>query len=420
MDPIDTTLAWRCISTIRALTMDAVEQAQSGHPGTPMALAPAAYLLWTRFLRFNPANPDWADRDRFVLSCGHASMLLYSMLHLTGYDLPLDEIRHFRQWGSRTPGHPERGHTAGVEVTTGPLGQGVGNAVGMAIAERILADRFNRPGFPLMDHRIWGLVSDGDLMEGVASEAASIAGHLRLDNLKLIYDDNHITIDGHTGIAFSEDVGRRFEAYGWRVLRIDDGNDLDGNRGGAGTGPPGNRQADARIMRTLIGDPAPTKRDTPEAHGAPLGAEEVRRTKEIMGWPANRRSPCPPTWPGTCWNAATRGALAEADWDASCPGTGPISRIWPGNSSAGWPGSCLRAGMPALPGGSAAPAHWRRGRPPGGRSTRWPRHCPSWSADRPTWRTAPEQRSRARATCLPPPRDATSTGVSASTAWPPP
>jgi transketolase len=207
-------LAWRCINAIRALSMDAVEQAQSGHPGTPMALAPAAYVLWSRFLRYHPHLPDWPDRDRFVLSCGHASMLLYSLLYLSGYDLSLDDLKAFRQWGSRTPGHPERGHTPGVEITTGPLGQGVGNAVGMAIAERLLAEHFNRPGHNIIDHRVWAFVSDGDLMEGVASEVASLAGHLRLGKLTLIWDDNHITIDGDTALTFTENVPARFDAYG--------------------------------------------------------------------------------------------------------------------------------------------------------------------------------------------------------------
>ena len=219
-------IAWKSINSIRALSMDAVEQANSGHPGTPMALAPAAYVLWTNHLRYNPRGPDWADRDRFVLSCGHSSMLLYGLLHLSGYDLPLAEIKAFRQWGSATPGHPERGATPGVEVTTGPLGQGVGNAVGMAMAERLLAGRFNRPDFPIVDHRVWAFVSDGDLMEGVASEVASLAGHLRLAKLTLIYDDNRITIDGETSLAFSEDVGARFRAYGWHVVEVADGNDL--------------------------------------------------------------------------------------------------------------------------------------------------------------------------------------------------
>ncbi len=277
---------WRSINTIRVLAMDAVQQANSGHPGTPMALAPAAWLLWTRHLQHDPRNPAWLDRDRFVLSCGHASMLLYSLLHLTGYDLTLDEIRNFRQWGSKTPGHPERGHTAGVETTTGPLGQGVGNAVGMALAERLLAARFNRPGHELINHRTWAFASDGDLMEGVASEAASLAGHLALGKLAVIYDDNRITIDGSTDLSFSEDVGARFEAYGWRVIRVDDGNDLDAIDAAYREALAHEDRPTLINLRTVIADPAPTKRNTAEAHGAPLGAEEIARTKAILGWPA--------------------------------------------------------------------------------------------------------------------------------------
>jgi len=306
--------AWISINAVRALAMDAVEQAQSGHPGTPMALAPAAFVLWTRFLKHNPADPAWPDRDRFVLSCGHASMLQYALLHLSGYDLPLEQLRNFRQWGSRTPGHPERGHTVGVETTTGPLGQGVGNAVGMAIAERILADRFNRPGLNVVDHRVWGFVSDGDVMEGVGSEAASLAGHLRLGKLNLIYDDNHITIDGETSLAFSEDVGRRFEAYGWHVQRVANGNDLDAITTALEAARDETIRPSLVVLRTHIADPAPTKRDTAEAHGAPLGADEVRRTKEIMGWP-----PEPPFYlPEEAyepWKAASQdGARAQAEW----------------------------------------------------------------------------------------------------------
>ncbi len=251
-----------------------------------MALAPAAYVLWNRFLRHNPSNPDWPDRDRFVLSCGHASMLIYSLLHLSGYDLSLDELKAFRQWGSRTPGHPERGHTPGVETTTGPLGQGVGNAVGMAIAERFLAEYFNRSGHRVVDHRVWAFASDGDLMEGVASEAASLAGHLRLGRLNVIYDDNHITIDGDTALTFSEDVQRRFEAYGWHVVRVGDGNDLPGIAAALDAARAETGRPTLIILRTYIADPAPTKRNSADAHGAPLGAEEVARTKEIMGWPA--------------------------------------------------------------------------------------------------------------------------------------
>ena len=294
--------------------MDAVEQAQSGHPGTPMALAPAAYVLWTRFLRHNPANPAWADRDRFVLSCGHASMLLYSLLHLTGYDLPLEEIRKFRQWGSLTPGHPERGHTPGVETTTGPLGQGFGNAVGMAIAERFLAEHFNRPGHTIVDHRVWAFASDGDLMEGVSSETASLAGHLRLGKLNVVYDDNHITIDGDTALTFSENVAQRFDAYGWHVLRVADGNDL----AAIATACEAARAEMARpsiiILRTAIADPAPTKRNTAEAHGAPLGAEEVRRTKEIIGWPQDPKFHIPDDALADWRGAVGAGAELESDW----------------------------------------------------------------------------------------------------------
>lgn len=294
--------------------MDAVEQAQSGHPGTPMALAPAGYVLWHRFLRHNPRNPDWPDRDRFVLSCGHASMLLYSLLHLSGYDLSLEDIKAFRQWGSKTPGHPERGHTAGVETTTGPLGQGVGNAVGMAIAERLLADRFNRPGHQIIDHRTWTFASDGDLMEGVASEVASIAGHLRLGKLTLVYDDNHITIDGDTALSFSEDVQGRFEAYGWHVVRVDDGNNLAGISAALDAAIAETVRPTLVVLRTHIADPAPTKRDTAEAHGAPLGAEEIRRTKEIMGWPDEPKFFVPDDALER-WRASVgRGAALESEW----------------------------------------------------------------------------------------------------------
>ncbi len=294
--------------------MDAVEQAQSGHPGTPMALAPAAYLLWNRILRHNPRNPDWPDRDRFVLSCGHASMLLYSLLYLSGYDLSLDDIKNFRQWGSKTPGHPERGHTPGVETTTGPLGQGFGNAVGMAIAERFLAAHFNRPDHTLVDHRTWVFASDGDLMEGVASEAASLAGHLRLGKLTVVYDDNHITIDGDTALTFSEDVPRRFEAYGWRVLKVGDGNDLSAISAALESARSEATRPTLIVLRTVIADPAPTKRNSAEAHGAPLGAEEVRRTKEIMRWPLEPRFYVPEEALAHWRSAVGRGTEQEAAW----------------------------------------------------------------------------------------------------------
>ncbi len=296
--------------------MDAVQAADSGHPGTPMSLAPMAYVLWHHLLRYNPRNPHWDDRDRFVLSCGHASMLLYSLLHLTGFDLSLDDIRQFRQWSSKTPGHPERLHTPGVETTTGPLGQGVGNAVGMAIAERFLATRFNRPGFEVVNHLVWAIASDGDMMEGVSSEASSIAGHLRLGNLCLIYDDNHITIDGNTSLSFSEDVGKRYEAYGWHVQHVASGNDLDAiaaalNAAKAETGRPS-----LIVLRTVIGDPAPTKKDSSEAHGSPLGVDEIRRTKGIMGWPEEPAFFVPPEALAHWREAVPRGAAMEKEWDA--------------------------------------------------------------------------------------------------------
>ena len=294
--------------------MDAVEAAQSGHPGTPMALAPAAYVLWHRYLRHDPANPAWPDRDRFVLSCGHASMLLYSLLYLSGYDLSLDDLKAFRQWGSCTPGHPERGHTPGVETTTGPLGQGVGNAVGMAMAERFLADRFNRPGHSIVDHRTWAFASDGDMMEGVASEASSLAGHLRLGKLTLIYDDNHITIDGDTALSFSDDVQRRYEAYGWHVVRVADGNDLAAITAALDAARAEAARPTLVILRTYIADPAPTKRNTNAAHGEPLGADEVRRTKELMGWPTEPAFYVPEDALGHWRETAARGAALEAEW----------------------------------------------------------------------------------------------------------
>ncbi len=275
------------INTIRALAMDAVELAQSGHPGAPMGLAPAAYVLWTRIMRHDPEDPAWPNRDRFVLSAGHASMLLYAMLHLTGYDLSIQDLRRFRQLGSRTPGHPEYRHTPGVETTTGPLGQGVANAVGMAIAERIQAERFNRPGHAIIDHRTFVICSDGDLMEGISSEACSLAGHLRLSKLVMLYDDNKISIDGPTDIAFGEDVGARFRAYGWNVIGIEDGSDLaaieDSFRSTAGAGRP-----TLIMLRTHIAHGAPSKQDTAAAHGAPLGPEEVAATKRAMGWPQDQ------------------------------------------------------------------------------------------------------------------------------------
>jgi len=275
-----------CINTIRCLAMDAVQKANSGHPGLPMGAAAMAYVLWTRFLTFNPANPQWPNRDRFVLSAGHGCMLLYSLLHLTGYDLPMDEIKQFRQWGSKTPGHPEHGLTPGVETSTGPLGQGMGNAVGMAIAGKYLGAVFNRPGHQIVDYTVYGLCSDGDLMEGVSAEAASIAGFLGLDNLIFIYDNNHITIEGSTDLAFSqEDVGKRFEAYGWFVQNLPDGNDLAAVDRAIRAAQAEKARPSLIVCRTHIAYGSPNKQDTASAHGEPLGEEEVKLTKQNLGWP---------------------------------------------------------------------------------------------------------------------------------------
>lgn len=273
------------VHTIQFLSADAVQKANSGHPGTPMALAGITVDVFTRHLRYNPEDPAWPNRDRFVLSCGHASMLLYSTLHLAGYDLSLDDLVNFRQWGSKTPGHPEVGHTPGVETTTGPLGQGVGNAVGMALASKLHGARVS-DGAPLIDYRVFALCSDGDLMEGVASEAASLAGHLELDNLVMVYDDNKITIDGDTSITFTEDVGARFEAYGWFVQHVD-GHNPEEFRAALDKAVAEAKRPSLIVARTHIGIGAPTKQDTPDAHGAPLGESEIQGAKKNAGWPEN-------------------------------------------------------------------------------------------------------------------------------------
>ncbi|MGM0739818.1 MAG: transketolase, partial [Bacteroidota bacterium] len=273
-----------CINTIRTLTIDAIEKAASGHPGMPMGTAPLAYVLWTRYLRYNPKNPDWPNRDRFVLSAGHGSMLLYSLLHLTGFDLELDELKAFRQLDSRTPGHPEFGQTPGVETTTGPLGQGFGNGVGMAIAQKYLASYFNREDFKPFDYKIYAIVSDGDMMEGVQSETASLAGHLKLDNLIYFYDDNGITIDGSTDLSFSEDVPKRFRGYGWNVVEAD-GNDLKSIENALVSCLESNSGKPSLIAtKTNIGFGSPNKQDTAGVHGAALGEEEVRLTKKNFGF----------------------------------------------------------------------------------------------------------------------------------------
>ena len=308
-------LANRSINAIRFLSVEAIQKAKSGHPGAPMGLAPLSYLLWTRYLRYNPANPAWPGRDRVLLSCGHASMLLYSMLHLTGYDLSMDQIKEFRQWGSKTPGHPEADHTPGVEVTTGPLGQGVGNAVGMAIAARFMAQRFNRPGHEIVSHRIAGLCSDGDIMEGVAAEAASLAGRLKLSNLTLFYDDNRITIEGSTDLAFKEDVEARFRAYGWRVLHVADGNtDLDGMAKAIDDAFSENELPTLVIVRTTIAYGSPGKQNSAASHGAPLGEDEIAKTKENLGWPASPAFFTPEDVLAHFREAVDRGARHEKEW----------------------------------------------------------------------------------------------------------
>ncbi|MCJ7686347.1 MAG: transketolase [Desulfobacteraceae bacterium] len=274
-----------CVNTIRMLSADGVEKANSGHPGMPMGAAPMAYVLWTRFLRHNPLNPKWPARDRFVLSAGHGSMLLYSLLHLTGYDLSLDDLREFRQWKSRTPGHPEYLLTPGVEITTGPLGQGFASGVGMAIAERFLGAHFNRPDYPIVNHFTYGIVSDGDLMEGVTHETASLAGHLRLGKLIYLYDDNHISIEGTTEITFTEDTEDRFRAYGWQVQIVEDGNNLEAIEDAITSAREETESPSLIAVRTHIGHGSPNKVDHPSAHGEPLGKEEIRLTKENLHWP---------------------------------------------------------------------------------------------------------------------------------------
>jgi transketolase len=304
-----------CINTISTLSMDAVQKANSGHPGAPMGLAPIAYTLWTRFLKHNPGNPDWYDRDRFVLSAGHASMLLYSLLHLTGYGISLDELKEFRQWGSRTPGHPEHGLTPGVETTTGPLGQGISNAVGMAIAEKWLAQHFNRPEFNLVDHYTYVIASDGDMMEGVASEAASIGGHLGLSKLICFYDDNHITIEGCTDLAFSEDVCKRFEAYGWHTQKFDDDIDLDDLSKAIQNAQADKERPSLIAVRTHIGCGSPNKQDSEKAHGEPLGEEEILLTKKNLGWESEEPFYVPVKALEHFRQALSKGCEVEYKWD---------------------------------------------------------------------------------------------------------
>ncbi len=375
-------LVARAINTIRFLSADAVQKANSGHPGLPMGDAALAYTLWTRHLRFNPRNPHWPGRDRFVLSGGHGSMLLYSLLHLTGFDLPLSELKNFRQWGSRTPGHPEYGVTAGVEATTGPLGQGFANGVGMAIARAHLAALFNRPGHAVIDHFVYGIVTDGDLMEGVASEAASLAGHLRLGHLIYLYDDNRISIDGSTDLAFTENRAARFRAYGWQVLRVADGNDVQAVDA-AITLAKADPRPSLIVCRTHIGFGLPTRQDTAKAHGEPPGEQELKGAKERLGWPVEpsflipddvlahfRQAVLRGQQLEEAWRLRLRAYLAEypeldtelerrlsnelpAEWDATLPSFPADAKGMATRAASGKVLNALAARLPELIGGSA-------------------------------------------------------------------
>ena len=303
----------QCIDTLRFLSVDMVQKADSGHPGLPLDAAPMAYVLWTRFLKHHPANPRWADRDRFVLSAGHGSALLYSLLHVTGYGLTIDDLKQFRQWGSRTPGHPERGHTDGVEITTGPLGQGLANAVGMAIAEAQLAGTYNREGHKVVDHRTWAIVSDGDLMEGVAAEAASLAGHLKLGKLVCLYDDNEVSLSAGTAITFTEDRAKRFEAHGWQTLTVADGNDVDAIDRALQSAVADKTRPTLILVRTHLGYGSP-KQDSFKAHGSPLGDKDVKATKDKLGWPESPDFYVPDEAARKFGEAQVAGEKAEGEW----------------------------------------------------------------------------------------------------------
>ncbi len=305
----------QCINLLRFLSVDMVQKANSGHPGLPLGAAPMAYALWTRHMKYHPADPHWVDRDRFVLSAGHGSALLYSLLFATGYDLSLDDIKQFRQWGSKAPGHPEVGHTPGVEVTTGPLGQGLANAVGMAIGEAHLAARYNRDGHAIIDHHTWAIVSDGDLMEGVASEAASLAGHLKLGKLICLYDDNYVTLSAGTDMTFSEDRAKRFEAYGWQTISIADGNDVDAIHAALDAARADTTRPSLILVRTHIGYGSP-EQDSYKAHGSPLGVEDVKKTKQKLGWPVEPDFLLPEPALAHLREAQDRGAKVQQDWNS--------------------------------------------------------------------------------------------------------
>ena len=351
-----------CINTIRVLSAECVEKANSGHPGMPMGAAPMAYVLWTKFLKHNPHHPAWFNRDRFVLSAGHGSMLLYSLLHLTGYDLPLSELLNFRQWESKTPGHPEYGLTPGAETTTGPLGQGFANGVGMAIAERFLAATFNRPGFEIINHFTYAVVSDGDLMEGISHEAASLAGHLGLGKLIYLYDDNHISIEGSTDLAFTEKRTARFEAYGWHVQQVEDGNDLDAIEKAIVSAQKETQKPSLIAVRTHIGYGSPNKQDRASAHGEPLGKEELKLTKQKLGWPLEPEFYVPDEALKVFRAAVEQGETEEARWISLLEGyrkafpdpAKEMDRWMKGDLPEGWEKDI--PGFPADPKGSATRA----------------------------------------------------------------
>ena len=383
MNEQEPSLEQQSINTIRMLAVDAIQKANSGHPGMPMGAAPMAYVLWRQFLNHNPANPAWPNRDRFILSAGHGSMLLYALLYLSGYDLSLDDLKNFRQWGSKTPGHPEFGQTPGVEMTTGPLGQGLASAVGMAIAERHLASRFNRPGFSLVDHYTYVVAGDGDLMEGISHEAASLAGTLALGKLICLYDDNHISIEGSTDLAFTEDRMARFKAYGWQTLAVEDGNNLEEIAKAIRQAREDDRRPSLIAVRTHIGYGSPHKQDTADVHGSPLGADEVILTREKLGWPVDRDFYVPEVVLESFRELRRQGAEKEQAWEQLLAGYEKeypeLAAQWKSTVSgmlpAGWENSlpefpadakgmatravsgkvinALAAGIPALMGGSA-------------------------------------------------------------------
>ena len=387
------------INTIRTLSMDAVQAAGSGHPGAAMALAPVAYQLWADVLRFDPEAPQWPNRDRYVLSSGHASMLLYSLLHLAAVRkldsgaqvtnqpaVSLDDLKNFRQFGSTTPGHPEYGITAGVETTSGPLGQGCGNSVGMAIAGKWLAARYNRPGFELFDYNVYVQCGDGDMMEGLTCEAASLAGHLQLDNVCWIYDDNHITIEGSTELAFSEDVAARFRGLGWQVVEVADANDLKALAAAYEAFLACTDRPTLLMVHSIIGYGSPHKAGTASAHGEPIGEEEIALTKAAYGWPEDANF-LVPEGVMAHFNSTLgkRGASAREDWDALLKRYQTEHPQLAANWSKCNGASCRRTGMPICLNSKRMPRGWRRASRAARSSTRWERTCLGWWADRRTW-----------------------------------